>query len=221
MKRLFCALCIISSFCTFSQITCSFELNNSTLKTGEKIQLMNDTSWIQIDELKFYVQYSPFFSDENVNGNSVIHLIDVNDSLTYQLPFTEDGSHSNSTFQFAIGIDSISTMQTQFSGALDPSLGMYWAWNTGYIHFKMEGKSNLSKYRNNEFQLHIGGYVGKNNTQRWLEPKIQLEDGKPKLIFDLTKFAVETVNLRESPMIMIPGVEAVNIANGFHQLVKQ
>ena len=143
----------------------------------------------------------------------------MNDSLTYQLPFTEDGAHSNSMFQFSIGIDSVSTIQTQFSGALDPSLGMYWAWNTGYIHFKMEGKSNLSKERNNEFQLHIGGYSLKNNTQRWLETKLKIVNGKPELVFDLTKFAVETLNFQKSPMIMIPGIEAIQIANGFHQLV--
>jgi hypothetical protein len=220
MKPLFSFAFIVVSFYTISQITCSFEINNSTLKTGEKVQFNNDTSWIQIDELKFYIQYSPYFSDEKINGGSVIHLIDVNDSLTYQLPFTEDGAHTNSTFQFAIGIDSVSTMQTQFSGALDPSLGMYWAWNTGYIHFKLEGKSNLSKERNNEFQLHIGGYSLRNNTQRWLETNLQIEEGKPKLIFDLTNFVVETVNLQKSSMIMIPGIEAVKIANGFHQLVK-
>jgi hypothetical protein len=220
MKQLLIAPFILLSFYTFSQITCSFELNNSALKPGKKVQFKNDTSWIQIDELKFYIQYSPFFSDENINGGSVIHLIDVNDSLTYQLPFTEDGAHSNATFQFAIGIDSVSTMQTQFSGALDPSLGMYWAWNTGYIHFKIEGKSNLSKQRNQEFQLHIGGYSLKNNTQRWLESKLQIEEGKPKLILDLTEFVLEILNLQQSPMIMIPGLEAVKIADGFLQLVK-
>lgn len=219
MKLLFLAAFIVVSFYTISQITCRFEMNDSTLKTGEKVQFKNDTSWIQIDELKFYIQYSPFFSDEKINGGSVIHLIDVNDSLTYQLPFTEDGAHSNSMFQFAIGIDSVSTMQTQFSGALDPSLGMYWAWNTGYIHLKLEGKSNLSIQRNNEFQLHIGGYSLKNNTQRWLETKLKIVDGKPNLIFDLTKFVLETVNFQKSPMIMIPGIEAVQIANGFHKLV--
>ena len=219
MKLLFLAAFIVVSFYTFSQITCSFEINNSTLKTGEKVQFKYDTSWIQIDELKFYIQYSPFFSDEKINGGSVIHLIDVNDSLTYQLPFTEDGAHSNSMFQFSIGIDSVSTIQTQFSGALDPSLGMYWAWNTGYIHLKLEGKSNLSIQRNNEFQLHIGGYNLKNNTQRWLETKLKIVNGKPELVFDLTKFAVETLNFQKSPMIMIPGIEAIQIANGFHKLV--
>lgn len=86
--------------------------------------------------------------------------------------------------------------------------------------FKLEGKSNLSTQHNNEFQLHIGGYNGKNNTQRWLQSKLQIENGQPILIFDLTKFVSETLNLQKSPLIMIPGIEAVKIANGFHQLVQ-
>lgn len=220
MKQVILFVFIVVSLFTSSQITCGFRLNNSTLKIGEKIPLLNDSAWIQIDELKFYIEYSPFFSDEHIGGGNVIHLINMNDSMTYQLPFTEDGTFSNTAFEFAIGIDSLSTMQTQFTGALDPGLGMYWAWNTGYIHFKLEGKSNLSTQHNKEFQLHIGGYNGKNNTQRWLQSKLQIENGQPILIFDLTKFVSETLNLQKSPLIMIPGIEAVKIANGFHQLVQ-
>ncbi len=219
MKRLLLFYFISLSSYLVSQINCTFVYRNSPIKLGEKVNLLNDTNWIQIEELKFYIQYSPFFSDESQAGNSVIHLIDLTDSSSFQLPFTEDGIHTNSVFQFAIGIDSTTTMNTQFTGALDPGLGMYWAWNTGYIHFKIEGKSNLSSHRSNDFQLHIGGYEGKNNTQRWIQTNIELINEKPTLLFDFTKFLNETLNLQETPLIMIPGNEAVRIANEFQNLV--
>ena len=43
-------------------------------------------------------------------------------------------------------------------GDLDPTKGMYWAWQSGYINFKLEGTSDACKSRNHEFQFHVGGY---------------------------------------------------------------
>lgn len=68
--------------------------------------------------------------------------------------------------QFTIGVDSLrSTMGAdRRQGVLDvgaQARGMYWQWNSGYIFFKMEGKSSASpdSFKNN-FYYHIGGYGG-------------------------------------------------------------
>jgi hypothetical protein len=45
------------------------------------------------------------------------------------------------------------------AGDLDPIKGMYWAWQSGYINMKIEGKSSSCRTRKNEFQFHIGGYL--------------------------------------------------------------
>lgn len=75
-----------------------------------------------------------------------------------------DGKYKSITF--TIGVDSIrNTMDvSKRTGALDVGArarGMYWVWNSGYIFFKLEGKTvtevdSLSK----NFQYHIGGYGG-------------------------------------------------------------
>ena len=91
MKRLLLFYFISLSSYLVSQINCTFVYQNSPIKLGEKVNLLKDTNWIQIEELKFYIQYSPFFSDESQAGNNVIHLIDLTDSSSFQLPFTEDG----------------------------------------------------------------------------------------------------------------------------------
>ena len=203
-----------------SQIRVDFKFEEKPLIFGEKYNVKNDSSWVQVDELKFYIVYSPFFSDETTAASSIIHLVDITDSSTYYLPYTEVGMKYSSTFDFALGLDSATTISTQFSGALDPALGMYWAWNTGYIHFKLEGKSNLCFSKNQEFQYHIGGYSGKFSTQRWLNSKIILKDKIPSLEIDVADYFREVVNLNEKPLIMIPGKEAVFMADNYYRLFK-
>jgi len=51
-------------------------------------------------------------------------------------------------------------------GVLDPVKGMFWAWNTGYIFLKLEGKSTYSKSPSNIFEYHIGGFKQPNNCIR-------------------------------------------------------
>jgi hypothetical protein len=43
---------------------------------------------------------------------------------------------------------------------------MFWAWNTGYIFLKLEGKSPESKSQGNIFEYHIGGYKNPTNCIR-------------------------------------------------------
>lgn len=218
MRFCFLIIFLLFSYYFQGQLRFNFSIDSKPLFVGEKYLIQTDSSWIQIDELKFYVVYNPFFSDENTLGSSVIHLVDLNDSTSWTIPFTEHGIKESNNFEFAIGLDSATTMSTQFSGALDPALGMYWAWNTGYIHFKLEGKSNLVPSSKNEFQYHIGGYSGKFETQRWISAPIKLKNLKPIVQLDLADFVREILNLKEKPLLMIPGKDAVFIADGYNKM---
>jgi hypothetical protein len=220
--RLCFLLAFLFSFSNYQgQIRFKFSIDSKPLVVGEKYFIQSDTSWIQIDDLKFFVVYYPFFSDENTSGSSVIHLVDLIDSTSWNIPFTEGGMKESNNFEFAIGLDSATTMSTQFSGALDPAFGMYWAWNTGYIHFKLEGKSNLVPSSKNEFQYHIGGYSGKFETQRWISAPIKLKNLKPIVQLELADFIREILNLKEKPLLMIPGKDAVFIADGYNKMFVQ
>lgn len=59
---------------------------------------------------------------------------------------------------FIIGVDSLHNCSGAQSGALDPVQGMFWAWNTGYIFMKLEGKAPVSKSSGHIYEYHIGGY---------------------------------------------------------------
>lgn len=67
---------------------------------------------------------------------------------------------------FTIGIDSLRNTLgiDRRGGNLDVggvASGMYWVWNSGYIFFKLEGKSPLAPERTqHQFTYHIGGFGG-------------------------------------------------------------
>lgn len=61
---------------------------------------------------------------------------------------------------FTLGVDSAHNVSGAQSGALDPSNGMFWSWNTGYIMLKFEGNSPKAPTTNGFLQMHCGGYSG-------------------------------------------------------------
>ncbi|MES2419063.1 MAG: MbnP family protein [Bacteroidota bacterium] len=65
---------------------------------------------------------------------------------------------------FIIGIDKERNVAGAQTGALDPALGMFWTWNSGYIFLKMEGASPQSTAVNHSLTFHIGGFAEPNNT---------------------------------------------------------
>ena len=74
---------------------------------------------------------------------------------------------------FTIGVDSASNCSGAQTGALDPINAMFWAWNTGYIFVKMEGKSVTSKSPGNLLEFHIGGYKAPYNCIRTVTLKLK------------------------------------------------
>jgi hypothetical protein len=77
------------------------------------------------------------------------------------------------SISFMIGVDSARNCSGAQSGALDPSNAMFWAWNTGYIFLKLEGKSSFSKAPGNIFEYHIGGYKQPSNCIRTVSLKLE------------------------------------------------
>jgi len=59
--------------------------------------------------------------------------------------------------EFLIGVDAQRNAAGVQSGALDPAHGMFWTWNTGYIFFKLEGRSPDSAEDGQAVIYHVGG----------------------------------------------------------------
>lgn len=88
--------------------------------------------------------------------------------------------------EFLLGVDSAANVSGAQSGALSPTFGMFWDWNTGYIMLKAEGSSPQSP--DGAFTFHLGGFSGPNSV---LTPRTFPFFGKSI-----------TVNAEESPELV-------------------
>ena len=120
----------------------------------------------EISRFRFYTgKIAPVYSAEGFKAkiSSQYHLIDFSDlsSTRIELP-VKAGLYEGIRFQ--MGIDSIDQNRGAQTGVLDPAKGMFWTWNSGYVNFKIEGYSPLSRQPAHVFEYHIGGYRYANNT---------------------------------------------------------
>ncbi len=177
-----------------------------------KVNLPKDTS-IKIETLKFYI------SDLKIsNKNSIVFedknfykLVDISNdtvaTITSQVP-------SNLLFDkisFNLGIDSNTNKTGIQGGDLDPSHGMYWSWQSGYINFKLEGISPKCNTRKNKFQYHIGGFTADQYPLQTINIH-KTNKNNASIAIDLITF-FNYIALDKEPSIMIPGKRAVELSN--------
>lgn len=86
------------------------------------------------------------------------------DSKQITLDNVPEGNYTS--IEFIVGVDSLHNCSGLQEGALDPTNGMFWAWNTGYVFLKLEGQAPASKSSGNIFEYHIGGYKQPTNSTR-------------------------------------------------------
>ncbi len=123
---------------------------------------------------------------------------------------------------FDLGIDSVTNVSGVMGGDLDPVNGMYWAWQSGYINFKLEGKSNVCATRNHEYSFHIGGYAGRDKAVQHVVLKVQ-QGSTIDISVNIDQF-LAGIDLSKQNSVMIPGPEAVSLAErfaGIFQIVQQ
>jgi hypothetical protein len=129
--------------------------------------------------------------------------------------------------KFLIGVDSAKTVQGAQTGDLDPSNGMVWDWNTGYIFVKLEGKSPVAGTIDSVYQYHISGYKTSNNTYalHWAEisfgsqPLVITTSSIPQLYIktDILEFFQNPYNLSivDNPVVTASNATAVSISNNY------
>ncbi|WP_298304098.1 MbnP family protein [Flavobacterium sp.] len=168
---------------------------------------------LQLSLLKFYVSGIEInYEDGSVyKEKNSYHLIDFDDDNSKIFTISKKENKSISKLVFNIGVDSLASISGALSGDLDLQNGMYWAWQSGYINMKIEGKSNSCKTRKNAFQFHIGGYLEPNYALRKISINCK-DKNQIVLEMDLSKL-FEEINLSKTNSIMIPGKEAMKIAD--------
>jgi hypothetical protein len=191
-----------------------FKFDKSELKLySSYISAQKDT--LVFDKIKFYLSdfrivYKDNSESQNVN---TYHLIDIEDAESHQFSIGSESEKEIIGLKFNVGVDSLACVSGAMAGDLDATKGMYWAWQSGYINFKIEGKSSSCSTRKNKFQFHIGGYLKPNDALRSVRVNFN-GNGKNQvnLVVDLGSL-FSGISLKETNTIVIPGKEAVLIAD--------
>ncbi|MFK7809207.1 MAG: MbnP family protein [Saprospiraceae bacterium] len=173
---------------------------------------------IQIEALKFYLSKVELLH-ENIlvfSEKNSFHLLDASDKTTLSFPLEIPDSIIFTTIKFNIGIDSLTNISGAFGGDLDPTNGMYWTWQSGYINFKLEGFSIDCPARHNRFQFHIGGYQFPNNSLQ----EVRLETtGISSISINLSIDEIFTqIDLKEINQIMSPNEKSQYFSSLLPQL---
>ncbi|PLK44797.1 MULTISPECIES: MbnP family protein [Emticicia] len=190
-----------------------------------------------ITRLNYFVSN---ISLKNENG-SVVKLTDKYflvkhaDPTSYLIKLENIPAGNYTSVSYVIGVDSLKSVSdvSQRKGVLDPSSygddSMYWSWNSGYIFFKMEGKSTAipaNMMNMTEFQFHVGGFGGMtgktpNNLQTITLPMAEAAKVRGNvapqihIINDVQKVfsAVNQINLATTYMVHAPSAGAVIAQN--------
>ena len=183
----------------------------------QHVYLTQNNDSISFSTLKIY--FSDFRFKDKISGRitSIDTLIfyDLSDSSSHS--FFNDLNLSNyESVAFTLGLDSSKNVSGELENAYDPLLGMYWAWNTGYINLKIMGESSAVPTNSHEFEFHLGGYRSPFATAQ----TIQIDLNDQYIYFDLEKLFSESINLSKNHHIMLPGKEAFLISQGLSDCFK-
>ncbi len=211
----------ISSNIIFGQITLTVKptFNGKSIKKNYWY-ITNNKDSIQIKKVQFYLTDVKIKSSENIifSIDDSNYLIDVFTPETLKRSLQNTSIKNIKEISFNIGVqDSLNTIGA-LADDLDPSKGMYWSWQSGYINFKIEGISPSCKTRKNKFQFHIGGYQQPYKTT--IRVSFQVKNTSTKNIIihlNISDFFTE-IDLKSENQIMIPGKEAKEIADSLPKL---
>ncbi|MGL2964604.1 MbnP family protein [Flavobacterium sp. RSB2_4_14] len=219
-KKNWLALLVLFTFQFYAQSNDTLRLNFKVnfdkfpLELNKKfITTKKDT--VTLTTFKCYISNIEIqYSDKTVfKQKNSYHLIDLENPNSFQIPLTKKNDKQIARVIFNIGIDSLTSTAGALSGDLDPTKGMYWAWQSGYINMKIEGNSPSCNTRKNEFQFHIGGYLQPYYAIR--KKVFTVNQSATKHInigIDASIFFAE-INLAKTNSVMIPGKIAMELAD--------
>jgi hypothetical protein len=163
MSRFLFILLMVFSETVFAQsktvlIAFWVSFGKEPLELNKDYYLSGDT--LQLETVKFYISNIQFYQDSLLvySHEPKQHLLDLENPHSLLIPTTLIRDKPFNTIQFSLGIDSTTNVSGALGGDLDPTKGMYWTWQSGYINVKIEGKSSKCPARKNRFQYHLGGY---------------------------------------------------------------
>jgi hypothetical protein len=145
-------------------------------------------------------------------------LINVEKEATMLLPFNKLTNAKK--IMFDVGVDSIRNTTGIQTGILDPAIGMFWTWRTGYIMAKMHGFSPQAKTAGNRFSYEVGGFQSPYNSVRTIVLELPTRTEKNKLFTIKTNLAhwfngKHIIQIGTSPNCHNAGKLAMQLADNY------
>lgn len=143
------------------QIELEHVIGNSKLLNLDSTFVLYQKDTFKIHTLRYYISGIELYKNKQVvfSEKNSFHLIDLSLASSLKFSLMVPAALEYDGIKFNLGIDSVTNTSGALGGALDPSKGMYWSWQSGYINLKIEGQSNRISTNNQQFQLHLGGYA--------------------------------------------------------------
>ena len=194
----------------------NFDKQALEINSTHYISYLEDS--LTITKLKFYITELSYFDDDSlIVKDERSYLIDINNKNSSSIK----GPSNFNKIKFNLGVDSLTNVAGVQGGDLDPTKGMYWAWNSGYINFKLEGKCSILSTRQSKFQLHLGGFQAPFNSQRSIELKVNNNSNVCTISLPIDKF-INQLDLGSNHTIMSPSektIEQVDILATLFEIV--
>ncbi|MDA7501784.1 hypothetical protein N8482_00755 [Chitinophagales bacterium] len=212
---LFCSMGIVQG----QEIDFRFSFEGEGLELDQNYYAADLGDSIQFSRIQFYltpiaVSFEGELKQELAQSP---HLLDWEFPKTCRFDLGEDLFVQADSIRFRIGIDSVLNVAGVMGGDLDPTKGMYWTWQSGYINVKMEGTSPACPARKNQFQYHLGGYAHPNENWQEIVLPIFAKDSI-ELSIDLAQF-FHGLDFGNQNHVMSPSTEAVELARKFANLI--
>ena len=236
MKRILIFLLLFQHVIVFAQksgTTGSVKINIEPVFNSEHLKLETKRyvnahgDSLYIDEFRFYISSLKFTASDLLwSEKESYHLIDAGDNATQTISIKDIPAATYEGLDLVIGVDSIANTSGANGGDLDPVKGMYWAWNTGYIMAKLQGRSGVCKTLHHAFEFHIGGYLPPYNAARSVHLqllKLKIEAGKESVLYlnaDAAEWFKnsETIDLSKVNEVNMPGKDAMKMANNYKDM---
>lgn len=144
---------------------------------------------VQIHRFMFYTTKWKLITANNdtINLSNEHFLINIEKEQSMVLSFPKLANASKLIFD--IGVDSILNTTGIQTGILDPALGMFWTWRTGYIMAKLHGVSPQAKTAGNRFSYEVGGFQSPYNSVRTIVLELPTLHQKSKSLTIKTNLA--------------------------------
>lgn len=204
MMRLLILMLLIAVNGFANPITCTF-----------KLSLPSQQDSFQLEVFKCYLSNFRLYSQSNelIFSDTNAFLIELSDSvLTHTVTIDCPVNVTPKTIVYSIGLDSVCNTSGALSGALDPLNGMFWTWQSGYIHLKLEGKYFKNSSPKTALEFHLGGYRWPNATL--IDKQVDIKSDKIIVDIQLNVF-LKHLNEGVSTKIMSPGPLAKQVFNAF------